>query len=275
MSLALTASLRRVLGWPHAAHPARSASCPHVCPRSCCFGFQFRREGGLAVWHDDLGFTVVIPEGWKQIPDAKLDASSHAKDLGDRGAVLAGYARGSSSLTPPYIVIDGWIPDIDLTQATWKHVEEAMDTITVETAQSQGLLDANGRYTGQDLSPSILDKDRRMIIMRGDLPRAAGSTKPALYLVTATFLGAENLVRIHAYLAKDRVASLRGDVDRMLNSAAFDPGIAYEPFKERPRQRAGSSGTSGFRYGRRFGLYGGFGGIGLLVWFIMRCWADS
>jgi len=214
----------------------------------------------------DLGFSMTIPDGWKPISEKKLQASAHQKDLGDDGAVLGGFAKGSTNLTPPYVVIDAWGPALNLRASTWDNVEQQLGLTTIEKAREQGLLDGNDKYTGKDLSPSILDKDRHLIIMQGELPKDPASTKTGLYLVTASFVGADDFVRIHAYLPANQSKALLPEVERMLASFGFEPGEAFQPAKPVGKR---SSSTYGFRT-RRLGVFGGGGIIGLIALFFLR-----
>jgi hypothetical protein len=206
----------------------------------------------------DLGVTLRIPDGWKAIPEKTLQASAHQKDLGNNGEVLAGYARAGTSLTPPYIVIDGWAPDFDYSQATWNDIINFMHLTTIEQARDQGLLDGNGKFTGKGLSPSILDRDRKVIIMQGEVPREPGSTKPGLFIMSASFLGKSDFLRIHAYLPADRAKALMPEVQWVFDSVKFEPGFAFEPYRAKSR----SSSSSGGRY--RYGYYGG-GGFAIVI----------
>ena len=221
---------------------------------------------------DDLGVSLRIPDGWKAIPAKTLEKSAHQKDLGDSGAVLAGYCRGGTALTPPYMVIDGWAPPFEYTRASWNDIIKHMQLITIDQARTQGLLDGNGKYTGTDLSPPILDQDRKMIIMQGTLPRDPNSSKPGLYLVSASFLGKFDFVRVHAYLPADRVKTLLPEVQWTLDSVAFQQGAGFEPYKASARP---SSYSSGGRYGR-YGYLGGGGFVlVVLVRYLLSRWADD
>ncbi|MCC6321338.1 MAG: hypothetical protein IT438_07880 [Phycisphaerales bacterium] len=219
--------------------------------------------------HQELGITMRIPDGWKPIAQKTLEASAHQKDLAENGAVLAGYARGGAGLTPPYMVIDAWTPPFDYTRATWNDLVTHLDLTLIEDARTNGMLDGNGKYTGSDLSPGILDKDRKMILMQGPLPKNS-RTGRQLYLVSASFLGKFDFVRVHAYLPVDRVKSLMPEVLMTLDSAKFEQGAGYQPFTPKSSPRIGRR-----RYGRIGGL--GFGGVGLMVgiWYVFRRLSDD
>ncbi len=191
-----------------------------------------------ATYHSQLyGYSVAIPEGWKQIPEASIASAISALQGPDPDIKIiydVGFQPADSIqwLTYPYVFVQV-LPyadfglDRQLTEDEWPEIIQNITGANMEDHAEQNISpEYRELFRNVEARSPRLDRANRRFFwaMDMDIP----SFGPLRASGTGHF-GRESLIQIFLYSHRDRTEQYMPMYDALVGSFRFDPEKEYDP----------------------------------------------
>ena len=179
-------------------------------------------SAALTYRNDQLKYSISLPEGWMEIPQAVLNQTINKRSQPSSSAkgaqFVAGFQKNSSRwFAHPYLLIQNY-------PSTSLYFETSLEKLAEEVKGVGGIEKTSAKYKKARYDKPIVDRNRNLVYytMEDELPDGVKVKSLSVF-----FPGRTGIVSLFFNSRLDGYDDNSADFQAVINSVSFDPAARY------------------------------------------------